>query len=207
MKCTINGTVRHAMVSDIIKSQIADSIETKSKIMSDEKLVKMIEDVSEAIIESYKHGHTLLLCGNGGSAGDAQHIAGEMVARFRIERKALSAIAFNTNSSVVTAIGNDYEYNKIFERQVEAFGHEGDVLIAISTSGNSESVVRAINKSKEMGIKTVSLLGKDGGACKEISDYAIVVPSNDTPRIQESHIMIGHIICDIVERKMFGDLK
>jgi len=193
-------------VNEIIKSQIKDSIGVKTRIMESSELVKMIEDASEEIIKCYKGGHTLLLCGNGGSAGDAQHIAGEMVARFRIERKALSAIAFNTNSSVVTAIGNDYEYNKIFERQVEAFGHEGDVLISISTSGNSESVVRAINKAKEMNIKTVSLLGKDGGNCRDISDYAIIVPSDDTPRIQESHIMIGHIICDIVERSMFGDL-
>ena len=194
-------------IREVITEQINDSIDTKKRIIESEELLKIIESASDEIIKCYKGGHTLLLCGNGGSAGDAQHIAGEMVARFRIERKALSAIAFNTNSSVVTAIGNDYEYNKIFERQVEAFGHEGDVLIAISTSGGSESVVRAINKAKEMNIKTVSLLGKDGGACKSISDYAIVVPSDDTPRIQESHIMVGHIICDIVERSLFGDLK
>lgn len=194
-------------IDEIIKSQIKESIDVKNKILSDESLLTQIEKASEEIVKCYKSGHMLLLCGNGGSAGDAQHIAGEMVARFRIERKALSALAFNTNSSVVTAIGNDYEYNIIFERQVEAFGHSGDVLIAISTSGNSESVVRAIEKAKSMGIKTVSLLGKDGGACKDISDYAIVVPCDDTARIQESHIMIGHIICDIVERSMFGDLK
>lgn len=194
-------------IDEIIKSQIKESIDVKNKILSDESLLTQIEKASEEIVKCYKSGHMLLLCGNGGSAGDAQHIAGEMVARFRIERKALSALAFNTNSSVVTAIGNDYEYNIIFERQVEAFGHSGDVLIAISTSGNSESVVRAIEKAKSMGIKTVSLLGKGGGACKDISDYAIVVPCDDTARIQESHIMIGHIICDIVERSMFGDLK
>lgn len=194
-------------IDEIIRSQIKESIDVKNKILSDESLLTQIEKASEEIVKCYKSGHMLLLCGNGGSAGDAQHIAGEMVARFRIERKALSALAFNTNSSVVTAIGNDYEYNIIFERQVEAFGHSGDVLIAISTSGNSESVVRAIEKAKSMGIKTVSLLGKGGGACKDISDYAIVVPCDDTARIQESHIMIGHIICDIVERSMFGDLK
>lgn len=194
-------------INSIIKDQISESIDVKNKIMQDEKLIKAIEDASNIIIDSYKRGGMLLLCGNGGSAGDAQHIAGEMVARFRIERRALSALAFNTNSSVVTAIGNDYEYNKIFERQVEAFGHSGDVLIAISTSGNSESVVRAIEKAREIGITTISLLGKDGGACKDISDYALIVPSSDTARIQESHIMIGHIICDLVERSMFGDLK
>ena len=170
-------------INSIIKDQISESIDVKNKIMQDEKLIKAIEDASNIIIDSYKRGGMLLLCGNGGSAGDAQHIAGEMVARFRIERKALSALAFNTNSSVVTAIGNDYEYNKIFERQVEAFGHSGDVLIAISTSGNSESVVRAIEKAREIGITTISLLGKDGGACKDISDYALIVPSSDTATI------------------------
>lgn len=193
-------------LKELIKSQISESVSVKEKILNDEALIKIIEEASEEIVNCYKNGHTLLLCGNGGSAGDAQHIAGEMVARFRLERKALSAIAFNTNSSVVTAIGNDYEYNIIFERQVEAFGRDGDVLISISTSGNSESVVNAIRKANEMNIKTISLLGKDGGACREISDYAVVVPSSDTPRIQEAHIMIGHIICDIVERRLFGDL-
>jgi len=198
--------VTRMKISEIIKEQINDSVDVKNRISSDEELISIIEAAADIITESYKKGGKLLLCGNGGSAGDAQHIAGEMVARFRLERNALSAIAFNTNSSVVTAIGNDYEYNYIFERQVEAFGREGDVLISISTSGNSESVVRAINKAKEMNIKTVSLLGKDGGPCKGISDYAIVIPSHDTPRIQESHIMVGHIICDIVERRLFGDL-
>lgn len=194
------------MIDEIIK-QIEDSIDVKNKIVSDKELLTVIKEAASEIVSCYKNGGKLLLCGNGGSAGDAQHIAGEMVARFRLERKALSAIAFNTNSSVVTAIGNDYEYNYIFERQVEAFGHEGDVLISISTSGNSESVVRAINKASEMGIKTVSLLGKDGGRCNDISDFSIVIPSSDTPRIQESHIMVGHIICDMVERSLFGDLK
>lgn len=191
-------------ISKSIIDQIKDSIDVKEKIIKDEKLIQLIENASNEIIECYKSGHMLLLCGNGGSAADAQHIAGEMVARFRIERKALSALAFNTNSSIVTAIGNDYEYDKIFERQVEAFGHEGDVLISITTSGQSESVVRAINKAKEMKIKTVTLTGKDGGKCKSISDYSIIVPSNDTARIQESHIMIGHIICDIVEKALFA---
>lgn len=194
-------------IKEIINSQIEESIDVKNRMLSDDGILKLIEEASGVITESYKNGGKLLLCGNGGSAGDAQHIAGEMVARFRIERKALSAIAFNTNSSVVTAIGNDYEYDIIFERQVEAFGSEGDVLISISTSGNSKSVVKAINKAKEMNIKTLSFLGKDGGECKSISDYAIIVPSDDTPRIQEAHIMIGHIICDIVERRLFGDLK
>lgn len=187
-----------------IVNQIKESIEVKTSIMNDDAILELIEKASEEIVNCYKNGHMILLCGNGGSAADAQHIAGEMVAKFRIDRKALSALAFNTNSSVVTAIGNDYEYDRIFERQVEAFGHEGDVLISITTSGQSESVVRAINKAKEMKIKTVTLTGKDGGKCKSISDYPIIVPSNDTPRIQESHITIGHIICDIVEKSLFA---
>lgn len=194
-------------MQDEIVKQIEDSINVKNKIITNKELLTIIEKSAKEIINCYKIGGKLLLCGNGGSAGDAQHIAGEMIARFRLERKALSAIAFNTNSSVVTAIGNDYEYNYIFERQVEAFGKKGDVLISISTSGNSESVVRAIKKASEMGIKTVSLLGKDGGRCRDISDFSIIIPSSDTPRIQESHIMVGHIICDIVERSLFGGLE
>src|SRR5574344_1160156 len=144
------------MLDEIVK-QIEDSINVKNKIIYDKELLKVINEAASEIVTCYRNERKLLLCGNCGSAGDAQHIAGEMIARFRMERKALSAIAFNTNSSVVTAIGNDYEYNYIFERQVEAFGQKGDVLISISTSGNSESVVRAIRKASEMGIKTVSL--------------------------------------------------
>lgn len=187
-----------------IRMQIQDGIILRQEILSEKIYIEKIKTMANRIVDVYQKGNALLLCGNGGSAGDAQHLAGEMVARFKMERKALPALALNTNSSIVTAIGNDYEYNIIFERQVEAFGHNGDILIAISTSGNSESVVRAMQKAKSMHMCVIALLGKDGGRCRELADISIVVPSWDTPRIQEIHIMIGHIICDLVEKKMFG---
>lgn len=186
----------------IIKDQIAESIKIKQLILDTPHMISNIYEIAQEIVLAYNRGNSLLLCGNGGSASDAQHIAGEMVGRFRVERRALPAIAFNTNSSIITAIGNDYEYNMIFERQVEAFGRKGDILLSISTSGNSESVYKAITKARIMGIRTISLLGKTGGKCKNISETSFIVPSFDTPRIQECHIMIGHIICDIVEKNI-----
>lgn len=190
---------------DEIRVLITQSIDVKKSILSDEKLLFRIGEAADLIIKTYRDGGKLLLCGNGGSAGDAQHIAGEFVARFYLERRALPAIAFNTNSSVVTAIGNDYEYNVIFERQVEAYGKPGDTLIAISTSGNSESVYRAIERSNSLGVHTVGLLGKGGGRCAGLCEKALVIPSDVTPRIQECHIMVGHIICEIVEREIAKD--
>ena len=182
-----------------IRTRIQESIDLKEKILNDDVITAGIEEAVDMIIDTYKRGGKLLLCGNGGSAADAQHLAGELVARFYLERKALPTLAFNTNSSVVTAIGNDYEYNCIFERQVEAYGKPEDTLIAISTSGNSESVYRAIVRAKELGVHSIGFLGKNGGRCRDICDTAIVVPSDVTPRIQECHIMIGHIICEFVE--------
>lgn len=186
-----------------IKSQIEDSIRCKS-LLTDDFYVKKIYELSKIIVSSFQDGGKLILCGNGGSAADAQHIAGELVVRFRKDRRALPAIALNTNSSVVTAIGNDFDYDSIFERQVEAFGTSKDVLFVLSTSGKSESVIRAITIANQMNMKTIGLLGKDGGDCLGILSNSIVVPSMDTPRIQESHIMLGHIICDIIEMEMFN---
>ena len=191
-------------IRNIIALKMKESIMVKQTMMNDPVYLDTIYNMSDIIVDAYRKGHMLLLCGNGGSAADAQHIAGEMVARFKLERQALPALAFNTNSSIVTAIGNDYEYDMIFEKQVEAFGKKGDVLLAISTSGNSESVVRAVEKANSMGLITISLLGKGGGRCNELSNKSIVVPSDNTPHIQESHIMIGHILCDIVEQSLFG---
>lgn len=187
-----------------IRERIVESIQARENMLGDQMLLKGIQQAVDTIICTYRGGGKLLLCGNGGSAGDAQHIAGELVARFYLERKALPAIAFNTNSSVVTAIGNDYEYDVIFERQVEAYGKPGDALIAISTSGESESVFRAICKANELGVHTIGFLGKGGGRCRDICENAIVVPSDVTPRIQECHILIGHIICEFVERELAG---
>ena len=188
-----------------ISNQIEDAIRIKGIVLHDENFQKQIMKMANSIVNAYQNGHLLILCGNGGSAGDAQHIAGEMTARFKMERKPLPALALNTNSSIVTAIGNDYEYNEIFRRQVEAFGKSGDVLLAISTSGNSESVIRAMQEAKKQGMMVLSLLGKNGGKCQTLADCAFVVPSDDTARIQEVHIMVGHIICDIVEQILFSE--
>lgn len=192
-------------MKEFIKKQIIDSIEPKKIILENDDYLNKIENISNILIEAFRKGNKVMICGNGGSAADSQHIVGEFVSKFRIDRASLPAIALNTNTSIMTSIGNDYEYNFMFERQVEGLGKEGDVLIGISTSGNSENITRAFIKAKNMGITTVGFLGRNGGKNKAYSDVAIVVPSNDTPRIQESHIMIGHIVCDIVEMTLFGE--
>lgn len=187
-----------------IREQIMQNIYAKQAMLESDDYIAKIQEVSDIIIAAYRRGNKLLLCGNGGSAGDAQHIAGEMVSKFRLERKGLPAIALCVNTSVLTAIANDYEYSNVFERQVEALGGVGDVIIGISTSGNSANISKAFLRAKELGLTTVALLGKNGGENKKHADIAIIVPSEDTPRIQESHIMIGHIICDVVEDTLFG---
>lgn len=192
-------------MKEFIKKQIIESIEPKKAMLENDIYLNKIEDISNILIKAFKSGNKVLICGNGGSAADAQHIVGEFVSKFRIDRASLPAIALNTNTSIMTSIGNDYEYNFMFERQVEGLGKTGDVLIGISTSGNSKNITRAFIKAKSMGITTVGLLGRDGGENKEYADISFIVPSDDTPRIQESHIMIGHIICDIVEKTLFGD--
>ena len=188
-----------------IKEQIIASIEPKKIMLEEDMYIDKMQNISNILINAFKSGNKVLICGNGGSAADAQHIVGEFVSKFRIDRASLPAIALNTNTSIMTSIGNDYEYNFMFERQVEGLGKSGDVLIGISTSGNSKNISRAFIKAKSMGITTIGLLGRDGGENKEYTDISFIVPSDDTPRIQESHIMVGHIICDIVEKTLFGD--
>ncbi len=165
-----------------------------------EKIYSVFFEVARRI----KEGKKLLLCGNGGSAADAQHIAAELVGRFEIERRGLPAIALTTDTSILTAVGNDYSFDKIFERQVEALGREGDVLIAISTSGNSPNVINAVKKAKELGILTVGFSGKGGGELLRVADHCFVVKSYSTPRIQEVHITLGHVLCDFVEKFLFS---
>ncbi len=154
------------------------------------------------IAESLAKGGTLLWCGNGGSAADSQHLAAEFVGRFKKDRKALRSIALTTDTSILTCIANDYSYEDIFSRQLEALARSGDVLVVISTSGNSENILRALNAAKELEIKTIALLGKDGGLAAAHADLAIVIPSDSTARIQEAHILIGHILCDLVEQEL-----
>ncbi|WP_456457005.1 D-sedoheptulose 7-phosphate isomerase [Thermovibrio sp.] len=170
-----------------------------------------IEENRELIYETFlevakrlKDGKKLLLCGNGGSAADAQHIAGELVGRFQLERKPLPAVALTTDTSVITAVANDYSFEEVFERQVDALGERGDVLLAISTSGNSENVVRAVKKAREKGLFTVGFLGKDGGTLKTLCHRSLIVKSNSTPRIQEVHITLGHVLCDFIEKYLFS---
>lgn len=160
--------------------------------------------VAELLIERIGAGHTVFWCGNGGSAADAQHLAAELVGRFNQDRRGLPSIALSTNAPAMTAIGNDYGFDAVFARQVEALARKGDVLMAVSTSGNSANVVRAVESARNEGVTTVGLLGRDGGVLADLCDLAIVVPGNDTARIQEMHILIGHIFCDLVERSCIG---
>jgi len=152
---------------------------------------------------SLESGGTVFICGNGGSAADAQHIAAELVGRFLIDRKPLPAVALTTDTSILTAVGNDFGFDTVFERQIDALGRKGDVLLGISTSGNSENVVKAVVKAKEKGLLTVAFLGKDGGKLKEIVDFPVVVKSFSTPRIQEVHLTLGHVMCDFIEKFLF----
>lgn len=189
---------------DFIKEYVADSIRTKEKILSDDAFIGKIKEVSSIIIECYKNGGKVLLAGNGGSAADAQHIAGEFVSKFYFDRPGLSAMALTVDTSIITAIGNDYGYEKLFERQLQANGVKGDVFIGISTSGNSKNIVKALKEAKNKGILTVGFVGKSACEMDELCDFVLKVPSNETPKIQESHIMIGHIICALVEKAIFA---
>lgn len=177
----------------------------KKRLLEDAGLISLISEVSEKAVEVYRNGNKTLLAGNGGSAADAQHIAGEFVSRFYFDRPGIPSIALTTDTSIITAIGNDYGYEQLFfARQVQANGVKGDMFIGISTSGNSVNVVNALETCKDKGIITVGLTGQSGGKMADLCDYCIKVPSEETPRIQESHILIGHIICAVVEEAIFG---
>jgi len=169
-----------------------------------EKLAGPVADCAAVLIEAFKSGHKVLTMGNGGSAADAQHFAAELVGRFLLERKALPAIALTTDTSILTAVGNDYGFDDVFKRQVEALVSPGDVLIGISTSGNSQNIKRALEVGKSSGAKTVGLLGRDGGEIGLMVDSNLTVPSDETPRIQEAHLFIIHMLCDLVEKGLFG---
>ena len=161
-----------------------------------------LEQASLLVVETLKNGNKVLLCGNGGSAADAQHIAAELTGRYKSERRGLPGIALTTDTSALTAIGNDYGYDRVFDRQVEALANKGDLIIGISTSGNSKNIVSALKLGRELGCKTLGLSGRDGGAMNEVCDVNLIVPSSDTPRIQEMHILFGHTICQIVDNEL-----
>ncbi|HEC3376815.1 TPA: D-sedoheptulose 7-phosphate isomerase [Campylobacter jejuni] len=191
-------------LNSYIKEHFQESILVKEQILKDENLITLIKNASLEVIKAYKNGNKTLLAGNGGSAADAQHIAGEFVSKFYFDRPGIASIALTTDTSVLTAIGNDYGYENLFARQVQAQGVKGDVFIGISTSGNSKNILKALELCKQKGIISIGLSGASGGAMNELCDYCIKVPSTCTPRIQEAHILIGHIICAIVEEELFG---
>ncbi|MBZ7976107.1 D-sedoheptulose 7-phosphate isomerase [Campylobacter sp. RM12637] len=191
-------------INNYIKEHIFDSIKVKQEILSNVCVIEEIKKAALEVLNAYKNNKKTLLAGNGGSAADAQHIAGEFVSRFYFDRPGIPSIALTTDTSILTAIGNDYGYENLFSRQIQANGVSGDIFIAISTSGNSKNILKALEVCKEKDIKTIGLTGSDGGLMNNLCDIIIKVPSNCTPRIQESHILIGHIICAIVEEEMFG---
>ena len=187
-----------------IENQVQESYKVTQEIYKSKKLMTLIQSVALEMISVYKGGNKVLLAGNGGSASDAQHIAGELVSKFYFDRPGLAAISLVTDTSVLTAIGNDLGYENVFSRQIVANGTKGDMFIGISTSGNSENIIQALKECRNNNIITVGFSGNDGGKMKELCDYCICVPSIETPRIQENHIMIGHIICAVVEEELFG---
>lgn len=190
-------------MKQIIQSRISESIETKQKLLTDETLLQTVETVARAVIAALQQGNKILFCGNGGSAADAQHLAAEFSGRFYLNRKALPAEALHVNTSYLTAVANDYGYDAVYARLVEGIGVKGDVLIGLSTSGNSTNIIKAFEAAKENGMITVAFTGESGGKMKGEVDYLINVPSAVTPRIQEAHILVGHIICEIAEAEYF----
>jgi D-sedoheptulose 7-phosphate isomerase len=186
-----------------IRSIIKASIDTKQQVLENESLLTTVQNVVKAIVKSFTGGKRVYFCGNGGSAADAQHLAAEFSGRFYTDRKALPAEALHCNTSYITAVANDYSYDSIYSRIIDGIGHEGDVLIGLSTSGNSGNILKAFEVARQKGMITVGFTGTSGGKMKDLSDYLINVPSTDTPRIQEAHIMLGHIVCQLVEEKIF----
>lgn len=191
-------------MQDIIKKQIQASADLKQKLLESTAVLEDMEKASREIIKAFRNGHKLLLAGNGGSAADAQHLAAEFVNKFNFDRPGLPALALTTDTSILTSVGNDSSFARVFARQISALGHEGDVFIGISTSGKSLNIVEALNAARQKKIVTIGMTGASGTMLKDLCDICLCVPSVETPRIQETHILIGHIICSIVEEELFG---
>lgn len=187
-----------------IKEVIQQSIDLKTELLNNDSFLINIKTISDIITNSFRAGNKVLFCGNGGSAADAQHLAAEFSGRFYFDRPPLPAEALHVNTSFLTAVANDYSYDEVYARMVKATGKKGDVLVAISTSGSSANIINAINTAKDIGLISIGFTGKTGGKMKEICDYLINVPCSDTPRIQEIHILIGHIICELTESALFN---
>ena len=186
-----------------IKTIIQSSIDLKTKVLNNQEIIKTVKEVVDSIVVCYKNGGKVLFCGNGGSAADAQHLAAELSGRFYFDRPPLFTEALHVNSSYITAVSNDYGYDEIFARLVTAMGRQNDILVGLSTSGNSPNILNAFKVANRLNMKTIGLTGESGGKLKAESSYLLNVPSMDTPRIQEVHIMLGHIICELVEAKLF----
>lgn len=186
-----------------VAREFSESIEAKARILQDRVLLEQINSIGQMLIDCYLGGGKLLVAGNGGSAADAQHIAAEFVSRFNFDRPALPALALTTDTSILTAVGNDYGYDQLFKRQIEANGVAGDIFLGISTSGNSPNILKALEAASAKSITTVGLAGESGGKMRDLCDHCICVPSGDTPRIQEAHILIGHTLCAMVELSLF----
>ena len=191
-------------MSNYIVNQIEEAIQVQQRMLNNDELLGKITISANKCIDSLKSGKKILLAGNGGSAADSQHIAGELVSRFAFDRPGLAAIALTTDTSILTAIGNDYGYECLFSRQIQALGEDGDIFIAYSTSGKSPNILKAITEAKDRGIYTIGLTGNRKAEMNDICDIILVVPSSDTPKIQEGHLIIGHILCGIIENKIFG---
>lgn len=189
-------------IEEIVRRRIEANIEIHRALLTESSI---IAEVAQKLIAAYRAGNKVLLFGNGGSAADAQHIAAELVGKYYLDRKPLPAEALTVNTSSLTAIGNDYGFDKVFARQIEALGEAGDIAIGISTSGNSANVIEGLRVAKRRGMTTVGLTGTDGGKLKGAADYCLCVPSQDTPRIQEVHILVGHIWCELIEQALFGN--
>jgi D-sedoheptulose 7-phosphate isomerase len=186
-----------------IKNIITESIAVKQKVLGDEKLLGTVNTIASKMVEALRNGNRIYFCGNGGSAADAQHLAAEFSGRFYVDREALPAEALHCNTSYLTAVANDYSYDVVYARLIKGIGTKGDFLVGLSTSGNSGNILKAFEVAREKGIHTVGFTGETGGKMKDWSDFLVNVPSKDTPRIQESHIMLGHIICQLVEEQYF----
>lgn len=191
-------------IVETIAGIVRRSIDTKERLLKDAALLQTVKSVVGEITAAFQRGNKVLFCGNGGSAADAQHLAAELSGRFYVDRRPLFAEALHTNTSYLTAVANDYSYDEIFSRLVSSHGSEGDILVAISTSGNSRNVVKAVQTANEKKLITVGMTGSQGGQMKALCRYLLAMPSDDTPRIQESHILIGHIVCELVEKNLFG---
>ncbi|HKH61136.1 MAG TPA: D-sedoheptulose 7-phosphate isomerase [Flavitalea sp.] len=192
-------------MKDKIRKIISESVSVKNSILQNESILNTVDEVASLIVKALKQGNRIYFCGNGGSAADAQHLAAEFSGRFYIDRDALPAEALHCNTSYITAVGNDYGYDLVYARLIKGIGNKGDFLVGLSTSGNSVNIIKAFEVAREKGIATVGFTGESGGKMKGLCDYLLNVPSSNTPRIQESHIMLGHIVCQLVEEQYFGE--